>query len=458
MSDQESGQEPGDELHIEIEDMQTPAKPPAMRLAFSSFLYPARTARERAVRRLVMLCVVVLALAALLASIPAIREGASGLAYSFLPTPTTTLAPGANRFYLVPNPPGVEVLLDGHTLSRLPLPGNPRPLILARGRHTFTWRSTRLPFQPLTCIVSVPFSKAADTCPLDPLDPVSRNPAAGPSGPDGYVITLHPSLPTLRQERAQGLVVAIQNAVAAARFTATIQHGEQYTPNGSGPSVTATQPLRATLGYASELTGSFLPEPCAIGLIGVLPCRFSYQDCSQICTLSASLAARVGSPKDWIAGIGVRATWTYTPQEGRVIGQNYRYPDPSGGVQLVLLRIGWDGAQWHVAPIFGHHPALPASDDAACDTALFQLVSTTWSFMLTDPPPEASLAVASGATPADGCVVVVRNHGTPAPVFLERFGVLLAVNDAAWNPTDNLPMANAAEQAIARQLMAQLQS
>lgn len=200
-----------------------------------------------------------------------------------------------------------------------------------------------------------------------------------------------------------------------------------------------------------------MPEPCAIGLLGVLPCRFPYQDCSQICTLSASLASSVGNREDWIAGIGVRATWTYTTQNGRVVGQNIEHSVNIQNVQLAILRISWDGTQWRVVPIFGHNPALPASDDAACDDALFQLSNTTWSFIVTNPPPEASLAVASGATPADGCVVVVRNHGTPAPVFLERFGVLLTVNDQARNPTDNLPMANAAEQRIAQQLMTQLQ-
>lgn len=78
--------------------------------------------------------------------------------------------------------------------------------------------------------------------------------------------------------------------------------------------------------------------------------------------------------------------------------------------------------------------------------------------MLTDPQLGAQLAVASGATPVDGCVVVVRNYGTPAPIFLERFGVLLTVNDSARNPVDILPMANADEQRIAQQLIAQLPS
>jgi len=53
-------------------------------------------------------------------------------------------------------------------------------------------------------------------------------------------------------------------------------------------------------------------------------------------------------------------------------------------------------------------------------------------------------------------VVVVVHHGAPPPVFLQRFGVLLTVNHQAINPQDGLPMASAAEQRLAQQLMAQL--
>ena len=64
--------------------------------------------------------------------------------------------------------------------------------------------------------------------------------------------------------------------------------------------------------------------------------------------------------------------------------------------------------------------------------------------------------MAWGASPADGCVVVVVNYGTPPPSFLVRFGVLLAVNDQAINAPDALPMANGAEQRLAQHLMSLL--
>ena len=61
---------------------------------------------------------------------------------------------------------------------------------------------------------------------------------------------------------------------------------------------------------------------------------------------------------------------------------------------------------------------------------------------------------ASDDTLADGCVAVLT-HGQQA-IFLQRFGVLLTVNDAARNPVDNLPVADAAEQRLAQHLLALL--
>jgi hypothetical protein len=78
--------------------------------------------------------------------------------------------------------------------------------------------------------------------------------------------------------------------------------------------------------------------------------------------------------------------------------------------------------------------------------------------MLTNPPPGSTAQFASDATPADGCIVVLdqqRGDGSPA-VFLERFGVLLTVNDVAVNPYDNFPVADAGERQLAAQLEALL--
>lgn len=444
-----SEHEPGDELRIDIEDMREPRAASVARSTARSLVYPPRSRRWRRARRATVSCVLALGIVVALYSIPALRQGAIGLVTPHLPAPLPTLAPGANRFYLLPNPPGVEVSLDGHLLSAPPAPGDLHPLILPRGRHILTWRSTHFPMQPQNCVVSVPAHASADTCPLSPASPVARS--------AGYVITLHLSLGTLRQEHAQGLVVAIQDALAAARFTAVVQPGEHYYLDTPSPHVAvATKPLVATLDYTQDQQGSFFPEPCVLASgVGILPCRFPDQDCSQLCTavVPRASATGLGGPQDWIVGVGVRSTWTYTTQGGQTVARNVADPTAT---QLIILRISWDGARWHVTPIFGHTAALPATDDAACDSALTLLDGTTWGFVVNDPPPGVFLTVGSDMSPVDGCVAVVANYGTAAPTFLARFGVLLTVNATAVNPQDGLPMANPSEQRLARQLMSPL--
>jgi hypothetical protein len=115
----------------------------------------------------------------------------------------------------------------------------------------------------------------------------------------------------------------------------------------------------------------------------------------------------------------------------------------------------WDGASWQVSPLFFHVAGLPVADDAVCDPARFLLSqNATWSFVMTNPPGGAQPQFASGATPTDGCLAVWNNGGDTA-VFLERCGVLLAVNDVAAGSQSELPRADAGEQRLARQIAAQ---
>lgn len=456
-----SERETDEGLQFHVEDLREPAtegeRRPGSR-PLPDLPHLARSPRDRLVRRAAAVVTLALVVVVALAGIPAVRQGALDLLHP--PAPNTAGSAGAesNAFFFVPSPPGVDVLLDGHALSRQPLVGDPHPLVLSRGHHTLTWRSSRLPFQPLSCVVSIPANPAGDTCPLAPA-PSGPGTRASPGSAAGSVVTLHPSLArasdallanTLRPEGA-GLLTAVWDALDAVQYDSVVQSGEHYALDAPTPRiVTATEPLRATLSYTPN---SLYDEPCTVAS-GILPCRFPDQDCSLLCTVSAPLAAQAGYPGEWIVGAGVHSAWTYTALDGRVVAQNVSDPI---GVRLVLLRIAWDGSKWHVTPLAGHIASLPASDDAACDAALILMTGTTWAFMVTDPPPGASLEVASGAAPGDGCVLVVAHHGTPPPTFLERYGVLLTVNGQAVNAQDELPMANAEEQALARQLMAPLQ-
>lgn len=442
--------EPGDDFAAEVSDIHprrantTPTRP--------ALVAPdTHTAwRQRIVRLALTAALVLLAAVVLLGGIPTVRQRVLGFIPGFgpTPTPTPTEIPGDNLFSLLPNPPGVSVTLDGSPLANPPQPGDPRPLRLSRGSHIFAWRSAVLPFKPFQCRVSVP-DDASDTCPFVKSDALPR--ALSPL--HGAVIGLHGALNRLSPADAAQLTAAIQAALDAKRSTATVQPGESYLVSSPGQNATtaiARQSLQAALTY-TYLPNAGYPEPCILAEPAI-PCRFPGQNCSQLCTVP-SPPPSIATSGAWIAAVTVRASWDYTTQDGRTIA---RGAGEAYGVQLAALRITWDQQTgWHVAVIAGHTPGFDLADDLTCDPARFALSQTaSWSFMLDDPPPDATVQFASSATLADGCAARLT-HGQPA-LFLQRFGVLLTVNDTAVNPADHLPAASPAEQDLALHLLAQL--
>lgn len=438
-----------DDFVAEVSDLrsrQGVAAPPSTR-----GLFVPLTRRQRNVRLVALLCSILLALTVVMGAFPGLRTQALGLIPGLVKTPTPPLALGADLFYLLPNPPGVVVTLDGRVVAPMPTPENGAPLRLARGAHVFRWRSDQYPLKPLSCRVSVPHAPT-DSCPL-----VSRELLpVGLANLRGNVIGMHESLGALDSDPAAArLPTAIQLVLDTLRSTAIIQPGERYfvaQPGQSGAAVVATQPLRAIRTVQFFDDPSF-PEPCILDQPAV-PCRFIGQDCGQLCTILGvpRIPAVIGPPGTWMVAATVHTVWSYETLGGQVVAQDI--PEPIT-VQLAVLRITWDGAGWHVAPLTGHVPGFDIADDAACDSARFAISQTaSWSFMVENPPPGATAQFASDTTLSDGCVAVL-NQGGPA-VFLERFGVLLTVNDAAVNPTDNLSVADAAERQLAQRLMASL--
>jgi hypothetical protein len=439
--------DPSDDFHVDVTDTRVSPDadaPAAVRSPFD----PRGTPRQRLLRVAATVLAALLVLVAIADSIPAVRERAVALIAGPTPTPVLTPVPGYDQFYLLPNPPGVDVSVDGKLLvprfGTVPL----YQVRLSPGHHTFAWRSHRFPFRPLQCRVSVPLVRG-DTCPY-----LRSDLRLGPLGQlPGLIITMHVSLAALPADDAAQLTSAIQAALDSARSTTTLRAGEAYQsrlPNEQA--VIAQQPLRATLSfqYISQLS---YPEPCILGQPAI-PCRFAGQDCTQICTVVRPPASIAGSGAAWVVAVMVSGTWEYRTMDGQLV-------DVAGvgsvGMELAALRVTWDGAAWHAAPILGHTPGLDVADDLVCDPARYDIGATSsWSFMLDDPPPGSQVQFASDATPADGCVAVLT-YGQPPAVFLERFGVLLTVNDAARNPVDNLNVADATDQQLAQQLLSQLQ-
>jgi hypothetical protein len=444
-----------DDFTAEVSELRPNAAPVPTERQAPFLSHERQTPRLRVARLLVIVLAPALVLVIVLGANPALRAGLDSLVSGSAPVatlaaPPADATPSIDLFYLLPNPPGVDVSLDGHILAHPPAPGDPHPLKLSPGRHTFAWRSRSLPFLPLKCNISVP-PLVSDDCPIVPPHSLPFQLVAGP----GTVIGTHESLSTLqRRSDADKLSAAIQAALDAIRSTATVQPGESYMASNTDYSLTiARQPLRAMREYWLDHDTGF-PEPC-IPEQPAIPCRFPGQDCNNLCTVEQPPASVAGPDNAWIAAAFVRPIWTYYTADGRhFVAQVFE----NFGLVLAVLRITHEAGQWHVSAIVGHTPGLAAADDLACDPARSALSRTvSWTFMLTNPPPGAQVHFISDATPADGCAISLSQGQGEAALFLQRFGVLMTANDTARNPVDNLPVADPTEQALAQQIFAQSQ-
>jgi hypothetical protein len=289
---------------------------------------------------------------------------------------------------------------------------------------------------------------------------------------EGYLLQYRESLGTLSAAQQTALLAAIQSGLSAARTTAELGAGQPYlVPESGAPSgyrlAKAPAPLRATLTLTLDPNPAWT-EPCAESDGVYQPCRFPDQDCHLLCTVDPT-GADGGA---WLVAVLAQASWDL----GRLDGApaDTAAGGPHYGDVLVVARVTWDGAAWHATPVFGHAAGGALADDAVCGPARDWLASGAAllgdaEFPLVPGGPlltgavAGSVVYASGADPTDGCYVSVPPEAlaftsqpavTQPATFLLRFGVLLAVNDAARQVAPRLPVADAAARAIALRLSA----
>jgi hypothetical protein len=423
----------------------------------------ARIIRRRALR----VCTFLLLLVVILSVLPPTRTQVADLVQRFLPTPTPTLPPGADRFYVAPDVPWTTVTVDGHLL-RLPRIGVEAPLQLARGRHTLAW--TAAPFQPLRCLLTVPPTPAA-SCPL--IDEVRHGAPGGPA----FVVGLHESLDALPGDQQVALIQAAQRALSG--FSSIVQPGEAYVIESDNPVPNAfpivfgtaitRQSLRATLQLQLDTTASSAGQSCQLSVfVQIQNCALSDENCVRWCAVPWQ--TRQAEPlalaqQGWFTvAVLSPPTWSYTTPNGQSIAQNEPLDAGSstGSETPVLLRIAWEGGlAWQVQPLFGPNQGPPilvegsqVTDDPACLSAedLFPEDFTTYT----------QLRFISGPNPAAGCLIeatLTQHAQTPTPTtvqqveeYLVRFGEFVAVTTQAQRRHPQWPLADAYEQQLARQL------
>ena len=451
------------DLDVEIVDLpdgdderQRGAKRPFM--FFLSSVKSSSVARQRRFQLILTASIVAIVVVIILGSSLPVRNLAVHLLAARVPTPTATLVPSVDLFYIDGAPSWGSAYLDGQRMKHLPLVGVDPPLRIARGQHVLEWKAD--PFQEQLCIVSVPANFSVDTCHYN-------NSVSLGGGGSAWLLSFPASLQLLPDKPRLALLQAVQAALDAPRSTETVRPGEVYNSTAPRPVFTmARQPLRATLHFQLDTSPLSLNSgPCTVnGQNNGQECVLWGQDCHVFCADPTADTTAALRAQEWdVLGV-VLPVWDYTTLNGKSIAQNQ--PDAFAGAQgyeLVMpFHITWDGMGWHVSIPLEHANTLPFGNpfcssvesevqiDASLSAAELKNFAVSWKY-------------ASGSLAAAGCVAVAAPNlsgltSTPAPSYhvaaycLQRFGVLLAANDVAHRLWPTLPMADAYEQHLALQL------
>lgn len=381
------------------------------------------------------------------------------------PTPTPTIVAGGNQFYIQANPQGI-VTIDGHVVTKLPNENdNQVPITLSRGQHKIVWQAP--PFQPLTCIVSVP-PLIGEPCNYESTGNYFSDSSA-------RVISFAASMTNLSNAQQTALKQAIQTMLNALQSTDTLSTGERYVyKQTSGVTIvkTAVQPLNATLSLHLDANPNSSNSCTSNGDL----CTLSGQNCLQICSDGGTTSS--GGVFTWNIIALYYSTWAYTTQSGQVVARNQ--PDTNyttvGVDHSIDLEATWNGKAWKVSlPSYNASSAIiPITTPLAC-ASIHSLVgsytnygsgATAFTATQGSNPRAVNWSYVAGSNEAQGCLGVIvlsqdttatpTNFKQPPAYFLYRFGVLLAANALAHSEFPSIPMADANEQAISQSITAKL--
>jgi len=372
------------------------------------------------------------------------------------PTPTTPLIPGDDLFYIQVAPWG-SVSIDGHIITHLPSVDKDPPLRLSRGLHQVVWRAD--PFRPVGCIVSVPDLLGNEPCRLYE-SPAARSHAR--------LITFTASLANLPDNQRSALVQQVQAVLDALPSTDTVQPGEQYAYSLPDRLVvkTATQPLRATLGFHLDTNPSNANCFAFDWNVGQT-CTFQGQDCHLFCTPIGlkdvfTGTGLPGSPpsKSWDPLAIMYSTWQYATLGGHTVAQDQPDVNNLGVEDVVALHITWDSMEWHVSILTRNaYPDLPTISGPACAAAQNNVQDGYYQVTGGSVETGVDWRFSAGKNSAAGCLAIATprpdvsatpSAGLAVAYCLHRFGLFVALNEAAHRYWPTMPLADAYEQRIAR--------
>lgn len=397
-----------------------------------------------------------------------------GSAFGPSPTPTPTLIPGENLFYITTSPAWGKISIDGHAVAHLPAIGS-TPLTLSTGGHTIKWDAP--PFSPQQCIVYVPPQQSTGgACSANDSQPVQ---SGRDTGLQAAVISFTADSSMLPAAQNTALVNATQAFLHSLQATDTVQPGEQFVDiNAPHFIATASQPLRATLHFQLD-TNPNTNTPCIAVNIGGQSCQAVGGGCYSFCN-AAAIFNQEGAPTDatWdIYGV-VGMSWDYATLSGQVVARDQPYVSDSAKPEYLLgFYMSWNGSNWHVTDQPSKSVFFAPTIDPTCipmqaviegnqaEASYFGISANALTSVTVNGQVESLFwpQYTSGKNAATGCLGAAsqtpNNPATPVTInassayCLYRFGVLLAANAQAQRYWPNMPVVDAYEQSIVQQLM-----
>lgn len=441
--------------------------------------FPPARRGPRPVHVIGTIVLILIIIAGGLAAARTIGKGVIGPA----PTPTPTLFPGENLFYVTTYPSWGTISIDGHKMTHLPKVGD-TPIELSEGGHEIVWNAP--PFPAQRCLIYVPpqANSGSGTCSANDSAPVRSGKY---SGLQATVISFTASASMLSQAQLTSLEQATQATLNSLQSTDTVQPGEQYV-DLSAPHMlaTASQPLKATLHFQLD-TNPNTTAPCvAVGFFGPgQSCQAMGGNCHVFCDGQGSfgwLPTSIGPSWSIYAMVGI--SWDYTTPGGQVVAKDQ--PDVADSTNpefLVPFYVTWDGTNWHVSDQPGQSgPYAFYTANPSClpmeavvqgngvEPSYFGITTNELTTVTVNGQPQPLFwgDYVSGTNAAAGCLggaaIQPSNPATPVTssmptaYCLYRFGVLIAANALAHQYWPNLPVVDAYEQGIAQQLMQQVRA
>lgn len=368
-----------------------------------------------------------------------------------IPTPTATapLPLGAGIFFVAHRVPWGVLTVDGKRndaldITQVPYGSNvdtPLSFLLARGRHQVVYDAP--PFTPLRCVVTVP-AAPRDTCPFATPDAQSQRFMVGAA----RILDLRATPATLPAPALADLTAAATAAIAVTTTPVAAPAGEVYLGSDGRPHT-----------FAQDAQAALFREPWNGAPLS------AEGECHFLCPVPEGMQ----STSDWTLMAEIRQGFRYTAaaSAGSVLAEGPLFMTPASYEQVqgplvseLELSVTWDGA-WHVT-LDKSSIDSTTSQPLTCLAALELLSEQVYGFGAAGAysPPIQQVAPLAAANPSAGCltgVQRVQSDGTlGAPIrLLYRFGLLLTLDETGSVAYPDLPHADATEQALAQQILAQ---